>query len=73
MSNLQKKMIFVFAALIIISVSVSIIACNLINNTNDEQNTNYGDLSDTPDGDTRLLVAMHDAVTAARSMGRLFI
>jgi hypothetical protein len=61
MSYFIKKNAFFlfFAALILIAASILIITtCKL---PTDHINSNYNELEDSPDGDTRLIVAMHDA------------
>jgi hypothetical protein len=66
MKNIHKKLFILLVTLFILSILVPIIACNLTDNSND-----FGDIFDSPDGSTRLVVGIHDAAqgSAARSAG----
>jgi hypothetical protein len=63
-NRILSPLVSVFVGFVLVAAAVFVITCtnpNNLNNVNSEQDTNsIGEISDTPDGVTRLVVAMHD-------------
>jgi hypothetical protein len=63
-NRILKPLVFVFVNLVLVVTAVFFVTCTNPQNLNDKSNekdpNSIGEIYDTPDGDTRLIVAMHD-------------